>query len=146
MPTQVGGGISWGKKDKYFVGVDVTWKNWSNYKVDNVSDSLSDAYKISIGSSYTPNYMSNKFFSRMTFSLGAKLEQTYLCLEDEHLKQFGVNFGLLFPLKRSKTAFGLVFEYGQLGTTKNNLIKENYYIVSINLRIHERWYQRKKLD
>ena len=147
MPTQIGGGISWGKKDKYFVGIDFTWKNWSNYKFDGVKDPyLSDAYKISVGGNYTPNYMSNKFFSRMTFSLGAKLEQTYLFLEGEQLSQFGMNFGVLFPLKRSKTAFGIVFEYGQLGTTVNNLIKENYFTATVNLRIHERWYQRKKLD
>ena len=147
MPTQIGGGFSWGKKDKYFVGVDFTWKNWSNYKVDGVKDPcLSDAYKISVGGNYTPNYTSNKFFSRMTFSLGAKLEQTYLFLEGEQLNQFGMNFGVLFPLKRSKTAFGIVFEYGQLGTTQHNLIKENYFILTVNLRIHERWYQRKKLD
>ena len=146
MPAQFGGGISWGKKNKYFIGADFTWKNWSSYEVGGVNDSLSDAYKVSIGGNYTPNYMSNRFFSRMTFSLGAKFEQTHLFLEGEHLKQFGINFGLLFPLKRSKTAFGIVFEYGQLGTTQNNLIKENYFTATINLRIHERWYQRKKLD
>ena len=146
MPTQIGGGISWGKKNKYFIGMDVTWKNWSAYSVDKVNDSLSDAYKISVGGNYTPNYTSNKFFSRMTFSLGTKFEQTHLFFENEPLQQFGINFGILFPLKKSKTAFGLVFEYGQFGTTKNNLIKENYFTISINLRIHERWYQRKKLE
>ena len=146
MPTQIGGGVSWGKKDKYFVGVDFTWKNWSNYKTGNVKDSLSDSYKIAIGGSYTPNYMSNKYFSRMTFSLGANIGQTHLFLADEHLNQFGINFGLLFPLKRTKSGFGLVLEYGQMGTTKNNLIKENYFTATINLRLHERWYQRKKLD
>jgi hypothetical protein len=67
-------------------------------------------------------------------------------LEGEHLKKFGVNLGLLFPLKRSKTAFGIIIEYGQLGTTKNNLIKENYFTATINIRIHERWYQRTKLE
>ena len=146
MPTQIGGGISWGKKNKYFVGADFTWTNWSNYSVGGVNDSLSNAYKISIGGNYTPNYSSNKFFPRMTFSLGANVGQSYLFLEGEHLNNFGINFGLLFPLKRSKTAFGLTLEYGQLGTTKNNLIKENYFIGTINVKIHERWYQRKKLD
>ena len=146
MPTQIGGGISWGKKDNYFIGVDFTWKNWSRYKIDNVKDSLSDAYKISIGGSYTPNYMSNKYFSRMTFCLGANVGQTHLFLAGEHLKHFGVNFGLLFPLKKTKSGFGLILEYGQMGTTKNNLIKENYFTATINLRLHERWYQRKKLD
>ena len=146
MPTQIGGGVSWGKKDKYLIGVDFTWKNWSLYKIDNVKDSLSDVYKIAIGGCYTPNYTSNKFFSRMTFSLGANAEQTHLFLAGEHLNRFGINFGLLFPLKKTKSAFGFVFEYGQMGTTKNNLIKENYFTITVNLRIHERWYQRKKLD
>jgi len=142
MPSQIGWGISWGKKDKYFVGVDFTYTNWSH----NVNDSLSDAYKIAVGGNYTPNYTSNKFFSRMTFSLGANAEQTRLFLAGEHLNRFGINLGLLFPLKKTKSAFGFVFEYGQMGTTKNNLIKENYFTATVNLRIHERWYQRKKLD
>jgi len=146
MPTQIGGGISWGKKYKYFVGVDFTWKNWSRYKIDKINDSLSDSYKIAIGGSYTPNYTSNKYFSRMTFTLGANVGQTHLFLAGEHLNQFGINFGVLFPLKKSKSGFGIVLEYGQMGTTKNNLIKENYFSATINLRIHERWYQRTKLD
>ena len=146
MPTQIGGGVSWSKKNKYFIGADFTWKNWSNYEVDNINDSLSNSYKVSIGGCYTPNYTSNKFFPRMTFSLGANIGQSSLFLKGEHLNHFGINFGLLFPLKRSKTAFGFTFEYGQFGTLKNNLIKENYFTATLNVRIHERWYQRKKLD
>jgi hypothetical protein len=146
MPMCIGGGISWSKKNKYYVGIDFTWKNWSHYAIDNVRDSLSDVYRISIGGSYTANHLSNKLLPRMTFSLGANFEQTYLFLEGEHLKRFGINFGFLFPLKRSKTGFGIVLEYGQLGTTEKDLIKENYFTATINIRIHEKWYQRKKLD
>jgi hypothetical protein len=142
----IGGGVSWSKKDKYFVGIDFTWRNWSHYGVDKLKDSLSDTYKVSIGGSYTPNYSSNRLFSRMTFSLGAHFEQTHLFLQGEHLKKFGVNLGLLFPLKRSKTGFGIILEYGQLGTTNYNLIKENYFMATINIRIHEKWYQRTKLE
>jgi hypothetical protein len=146
MPMHIGGGISWSKKNKYFVGIDFTWVNWSRYAVDKVNEGLSDLYKISIGGSYTPNYSSNKLFPRVTISLGANFEQTYLFLEGEHLKRFGINFGLLLPLKRSKTAFGIVLEYGQMGTNKHDLIKENYFTATMNIRIHERWYRRTKLD
>ncbi|MDR1183077.1 MAG: hypothetical protein LBL13_13990 [Bacteroidales bacterium] len=146
MPTSIGGGISWSKKNKYYVGIDFTWKNWSNYAIDKVKDSLSNVYRISIGGSYTSNHLSNKLFPRMTFSLGANFEQTHLFLEGEHINRFGINFGVLFPLKKSKTGFGIVLEYGQLGTTEKELIKENYFTATINIRIHEKWYQRKKLD
>jgi len=144
MPAVIGGGLSWGKKDKYYIGVDFTWENWSKYAVDNVNDSLSDSYKISLGGYITPNHLSAKYFPRMTFSLGANIEQTRLLLDGEQLNRFGINFGFLFPLKRTKTGFGLTLEYGQLGTTK--LIKENYFVATFNVRIHERWYQRRKLD
>jgi len=144
MPTVIGGGLSWGKRDKYYVGVDFTWGNWSQYAIDKVSDSLADSYKLSIGGYFTPNHLSSKYFPRMTFSLGANVEQTRLVLNGEPINRFGVNLGLFFPLKKTKTGFGLSIEYGQLGTTK--LIRENYFVATFNIRIHERWYQRKKLD
>ncbi|MDR0367933.1 MAG: hypothetical protein LBH82_02175, partial [Bacteroidales bacterium] len=144
MPTVAGAGISWSKTNKYFVGLDFTWGNWSKYTIDGSSDSLSDSYKISLGGYVTPNYLSAKYFPRITFSMGANLERTRLMLNGEHINKFGINLGVFFPLKRTKTGLGIAFEYGQLGTTK--LIKENYFMATLNLRIHEKWYQRRKLD
>lgn len=144
MPTIIGAGISWSKKDKYYVGVDFTWENWSKYTIDGNNDSLSDSYKLSFGGCITPNHLSSKYFPRMTFSLGANIEQTRLLLDGKHINKFGINLGMFFPLKRTKTGFGVAFEYGQLGMTK--LIKENYFKATLNVRIHERWYQRRKLD
>lgn len=146
MPQSFGGGISWSKGLQYFIGADFTWTNWANYAVKEVNDSLINSYKIAIGGNYVPNPASSKFFARMTFSLGVKYEQSYLKLNDIPLNGWGVNLGLQFPVKRSKTSFGLVFEYGQMGTTQSELIQENYFKATISLRIHEQWYQRKKLE
>jgi len=148
IPQSIGGGISWSKGLRYFIGADFTWTNWAHYAVDGVSDSLANSYKIALGGNYTPNPTSLKYISRITLSLGANYEQTYLKLNDIQLNKFGVNFGIQFPVlvKRSKTSFGASFEYGQMGTTQSGLIKENYFKATISVRVHEPWYQRRKLD
>lgn len=146
MPQSVGGGISWSKGLNYFIGADFTWTNWANYAVKGINDSLVNSYKITLGGSYTPNPTSSKLISRIIFSLGGNYEQTYLKLNDIQLNKFGMNFGIQFPIKRSKTSFGAIFEYGQMGTTQNGLIKESYFKLIVSIRVHEPWYQRRKLE
>jgi hypothetical protein len=146
MPQSIGGGISWSKGVHYFIGADFTWTNWANYAVKGIKDSLVNSYKIALGGNYTPNPTGSKFISRIILSLGGNYEQTYLKLNDIQLNKFGVNFGVQFPVRRSKTTFGAIFEYGQMGTTQGELIRENYFKIAISVRIHEPWYQRKKLE
>ena len=146
MPQSIGGGISWSKGLKYFIGADFTWTNWASYAVKGINDSLVNSYKIALGGNYTPNPTASKSASRITFSLGGNYEQTYLKLNGNQLNKWGANLGVQFPVKRSKTTFGAIFEYGQFGTTQNGLIKEDYFKITASIRIHELWYQRKKLE
>ena len=146
LPQSVGAGISWSKGLNYFIGADFTWTNWTNYAINGVSDSLVNSYKIALGGNFTPNPIGSKFIARTTFSLGTHYEQSYLKFNGVQLNKFGVNFGIQFPIKRSKTSFGAIFEYGQMGTTQDGLIKESYFKATISIRVHEQWYQRKKLE
>jgi hypothetical protein len=146
MPQSIGGGISWSKGLHYFVGADFSWTNWANYAVKGGTDSLVNSFKISIGGNYMPNPTGSKYLSRMVFSLGANYEQTHLKLNGIPLTKMGVNLGLQFPVRRSKTSFGLVFEYGQMGTTEQGLIKETYFKTTISIRVHEQWYQQRQLE
>lgn len=146
MPLSIGGGLSWIKRDKYFVGIDVKWTNWSKYALDGQNDSLSDALKFSIGANITPQATGKMYFSRVTYSLGVSYELTHLKFNEQQLAKYAISAGLFFPIKRSKTGIGMIFEYGSLGTTSNGLIKEDYFSITLNLRIHERWYQRIKYE
>jgi len=146
MPQSIGAGILWGNGLHYFIGADFTWTNWADYAVNSIKDSLVNSYKVAIGGNYMPNPAGSKFASRMIFSLGVNYEQTYLKLNGIQLNRMGTSLGIQFPVKRSKTSFGVVFEYGQMGTTEAELIKENYFKTTISLRIHEQRYQRKKLE
>ncbi len=147
MPQSAGIGLSWIKPDKFHLEVDFTWTNWSKYKEAGVRDTvLTDSYKFAFGGSFTPKYNSSNYFARITWNVGANYELTRLKFGNTQIERFGINFGVVFPLKKTKTCLGVILEYGQIGTLKNDLIKENYFSVMLNVRLHEKWYQRIKLD
>ena len=147
MPQSIGAGFSWAKSNKFHIEANFTWTNWSQYKDGgNADTTLTDAYKFALGGSITPKYNSSNYLARITFSVGANYELTRLMLINTQIDKFGINFGIVFPLKKSKTCLGVILEYGQLGTTKKDLIQENYFTVMFNVRLHEKWYQRIKLD
>ncbi|MBO4580682.1 MAG: hypothetical protein J5701_00145 [Bacteroidales bacterium] len=146
MPHKINAGISWSKEDKYFIGADFSWANWSRYAVNDISDSLVNSYKIAVGMGITPNANSSNYMARINISWGFNYEITRLNIDNQQIDKFGINIGLSFPMKKSKTNIGLILEYGQAGTLKNDLIKENYFSATVNIRLHEKWYQRLKLE
>jgi hypothetical protein len=145
LPQTLGGGVSW-SSEKYFLGFDFTWTDWSQFEMEESLDTLNDAYKFSLGGSFTPNLTSAKYISKITYSAGYFYEFTSLYLKDRQINKFGINFGFSFPMKKSKTRFNIHFEYGQWGTLQNKLLQERYLLVSFNLALHEKWYQRRILD
>jgi len=40
----------------------------------------------------------------------------------------------------------LVFEYGNIGTTTNNLIQERYFKFTLNATINEKWFMKRKFE
>jgi long-subunit fatty acid transport protein len=48
LPQTIGGGISF-SSEKYFIGFDFSWSEWSNFKMGEIKDTLKDSYKFSLG-------------------------------------------------------------------------------------------------
>ena len=46
----------------------------------------------------------------------------------------------------SNSSLGILFEYGQMGTIQNELLRENYFRFSLHFTLQEKWYQRVKLE
>jgi hypothetical protein len=60
-----------------------------------------------------------------------------------------VSAGFDLPLRTRGLSFyslRLGFEYGQRGTTKNDLIRESYARFILGFSIKETWFFRKQLD
>jgi hypothetical protein len=148
MPHVVGGGISYGYKDRLIAAVDFTWQNWKRFSMNNCNDSLKNNFITELGVQYVPNPTSSKYYNKINFRLGSKFSTGYLYINEKLISEFALSVGFGFPLRtfNTRSSVNIMFEYGRLGTTKEDLILQNYYKLSFNFILQERWYQRRQLE
>jgi long-subunit fatty acid transport protein len=149
IPQSVGGGLSYNFKDKIIVGFDATWQNWTNYKMNGEKDStLRDALLFSAGLQFTPDPTSGKFSKRISLRIGAKYSTGYFSVKGVTISEYAICAGISLPIRTFNTnaSLNIMLEYGQMGTLKNDLIRQDVFKISFNFTLHERWYQRTKLD
>ncbi|MBK3517193.1 hypothetical protein [Carboxylicivirga marina] len=159
LPAKYGFGVAYNIDDLLTITADYSIAKWSESKFPSLSTSTNDPNAFTIGDEqtvafgveYIPNYRSANFYpSRIKYRLGTSYKQEYLITPasagGDHLKDFGITFGMGLPLKRSKTSFNLALEWGQRGSTDNSLIKENYMRFTMNLTLHEYWFMKRKFD
>jgi hypothetical protein len=146
VPFKAGGGVAYGKTNKFMLGLDFEFQNWSSFTQFGQSDSLKNSMKIALGGMYIPNYNSPSFFNRAKYRAGFKYHQSHLDLKNTQLRDISLNVGMGLPLRRSLNNVNIGIEVGQLGTTTNNLIRINYVNIQIGVQFYERWFHRRKLD
>lgn len=148
-PQTLGGGFSYQYRDKWLVTADVTWQDWAHYYLNgNNSGTLQDAITISAGLQYVPNSASTNYLNKIRFRAGFRYCTGQIYVNDRSINDFSVSVGLGFPLKlyNNNSSMGILFEYGQMGTLQNELLRENYFRFSLHFTLQEKWYQRVKLE
>jgi len=156
MPEKIGFGVAYNIDEFMTVTADYSLAKWSdaqfpilaNAASDGGAFTIDDEQKFAFGLEIIPNYRSANFYpSRIKYRLGTSYKKEYLIAPNgEQLTDFGITFGVGLPLKRSKTSFNMAFEWGQRGTTSNNLVKEEYLRFTMNLTLHEYWFMKRKFD
>jgi len=147
IPAQFGLGAVYKKPGSWLVGVDAEWQKWTDSESFGVPDTLQNTLRLALGGEFTPDHTSiSSLFRRMTYRAGTRYEQTYLSVNGSRINEFGISFGVSFPMKKSKTSIDLGFEVGQRGTTKDNLIQENFFNINFGVSIQEHWFYKRKYN
>ncbi len=147
IPTRLGFGAVYKKPGSFLVGADIEWQQWSDYSAFGIADTLQNTLRLAVGGQYIPKHTSiSSLLKRMTYRIGARYEQSYLKVNGNQIDEFGISFGVSFPMKKSKTALDLGFEVGRRGTLKNNLIQENFFNVNFGISIQENWFYKRKYN
>lgn len=151
LPSKLTFGTGIGKKMKWFAGAEFTAqsKNVLGSRFDHLTNvSYETSTGISVGGYYTPNYMSfTNYFSRVTYRGGFKMEKTGLILNGESINDYGLTLGAGLPLGGAiGSNLNVGIEWGKLGTTKANLVQENYFNIFISLSFNDRWFIKRKYE
>ena len=147
LPKYISAGISYNKDKKWLFAADYSMQNWAEYSMFNESDNFVNSMRISGGMQYTPEYNSiTKYYKRMDYRIGASYSNTPLQFEDNQLKEINVSFGFGIPVKKSRTKYNFSCIFGQRGTTENNLIKEQFVRLGLNISYDGIWFVKRKYD
>ncbi|MBC8321675.1 MAG: hypothetical protein H8E34_13230 [Bacteroidetes bacterium] len=145
VPQRLGLGLAVKKEGKWLVGADFEWQNWEEFSVFNVADTLSNSWRISVGGEFTPTHSTiSSLFKRLTYRAGIRYNQSYLNFNGTQINEFGISFGIGFPMMKSKTGIDIGIEIGRRGTTDNNLIQENFANFLLGISIQEHWFHKRK--
>ena len=146
LPRYTNFGLSY-TRDKWLFVFDYSTQNWREYELLGESDSLVNSKRISGGFQFTPDISSvNQFYKRCHYRLGIALNTTPLQINNTQLEDKSISFGLGIPIKKNRSTYDLSIIFGQRGTTNNNLLKENYVRIGLNMSFEGIWFVKQKYN
>ena len=144
-PKGFGGGVTLQKGERWLIGIDFNWSNWEAFRINHVSDSLQNSWNIAVGGCYTPQNTSvSSYLRKMTYRAGFHYDQTFFNFYGQSINKYGMSLGIGLPIPRAMTSINLAVDFGKMGTTKNNLIEESYFNISLGVSIRDRWFVKRK--
>lgn len=148
MPLTLGGGISFVKKDVYEINADFYHQSWSDALFfGEKSPYLTDLNKFAVGAEWIPDkYSIRSYVSRIAYRAGFHYEETYLKFGDQQINDFGISFGVGFPVYRSNTTINVAAEFGRRGTTQDGLVLENYAKLNLSVNLYDLWFIKRRFD
>lgn len=148
MPMTYSIGVHIADSNKWMVGIDYSAMNWNDYKGFGRTDSVADmSYRLGIGGEFTPDAGSiRKYFSRVTYRLGAYYGQDYVYLRNTPMNYYAVTFGFGLPLRRFSDRINTSFEIGKRGSETNGLFSETFFKCTFGISLNDRWFIKSKYD
>ena len=143
IPKSLSFGIGAGQDKKWFFGINYKKSDGGGYKnqlmgLDNVEFKSSQTF--SLGGFYLPKYDSfTNYFNTLTYRFGLRYKRGGLYVNNQQINELGLNFGFGIPLAGISSA-NLGFEIGQRGTSKANLIKENFFSIRLGVSLSDLWF------
>jgi len=143
LPSIYGIGLNYTYDKKISVGIDYSMQAWKDTKFGGDSTLLKNRSKLAIGLEYMPNPMGRKYFDRVRYRAGFNMSNSYFNVNGVNPQNYGITFGMGFPLRNSNTVVNASFEYGKIGSV--SVLREDYFKFTLNAIFNEHWFFKRKL-
>ena len=102
IPAKLGYGVTYEKINKFAVGVEAQFQDFSSFRAFNASSpsgNMGKAFKFSLGGQYIPNAFSlESLLSRSTIRAGIEYERLPFQVNQKNVDDIGINFGTSIPI------------------------------------------------
>lgn len=148
LPSEFGVGLMYEESTKWRAGVNFTSTPWSNYENESRPETLSDAWRVSVGGAYTPNASSiTSFFERAEYRAGFTYAKDPRSIDGEQVTQIALTAGIGMPFvfQRYFSFVNIGLEYGSRGISGS--FKENYIRVKLGLSLNDnQWFIKRRYN
>jgi hypothetical protein len=146
IPSSLTAGFSISRSTNWSAGIEYTAQNWSEYRgiTDDYQQNLGKAWRLSAGGEITPDGLSDKLYKRITYRAGVLYENSPFLINNNELRDFGINFGFSIPTGRS--SLDLAFSTGKRGDRSKNVLEETYFKVYFGITFNDQWFVRRRFD
>lgn len=150
MPIMQTIGFAFEKANKFLVGADFSYAQWSNFRWGAINPGLNDSYTVVVGGQVTPNVNAiSGYFKLVDYRFGLKYNKTFVNINNTSIDQYAVTLGLGLPLAANRLAFYKInfsAEIGIRGRLDNGLVRENYVNLGLGFTINDKWFIKPKFD
>jgi len=157
LPAEYSFGVHFGKSFYWDIGADFVYSDWKNFSNFGVKDSIANtAWRLGVGGEVTPDPLAvnkgkGKYFSTVTYRLGAYYGTDYISMRGKQLNYMGGTIGMSFPFRRSNSNYQMgrvhtALDIGKRGTIENGLAREFYVKFSVALSLNDLWFRKRRLE
>ncbi len=143
LPESYSFGASVILKQKLELAADYKIENWADTKMFGKKQSLYNNRQIAFGAELSPDYNSTKYFKLIKYRAGFHINDSYLSVKDEQLREIGYSIGFGFPL-RKRTIINLSVSYDKRYVPGMDILTEQIIQVHLNLSFRGNWFIRSK--
>ncbi|HTN67902.1 MAG TPA: hypothetical protein VLZ33_00405 [Dysgonamonadaceae bacterium] len=166
LPETFGVGLTYSTAN-LLVGIDGTFERWSTAEYPDDLDGLTkdtrfnDKYSVSLGAEYVVDPMHRNFFRQLRLRGGLYYSNSYanskvydpqtgMNLGEAGYKEYGATIGFGIPFRDIITGrismINLGLGYSLMEPSKEYMIKEEMFKVTLNININELWFLKRRFD
>ncbi len=150
FPSTLRVGLSFGKKDKFTVGVDYVYTDWSNGFIHGSNRGyLTNSRSVLFGAEYVPDKYSNvSLLKRARYRVGGHFANEYLTINGAQIKEYGASLGFATRMRSySLSEATFFFDYTKkTGEFSKGLHNESIYSIGLSLNLYDFWFVKRKYD
>jgi hypothetical protein len=152
LPMKYGLGFTIGRSNRWSIGADFSYQDWSRFSYFNDATDLNGQMNINVGGEWIPDLVSRNYAKRVAYRFGAYYRSTFLSVDGIDIPEYGVTIGAGIPIgffnavaaNFSRINFGIAV--GRRGTQQGNLLEETTFQFRVGVNLNDIWFIKRVVD
>lgn len=147
LPLEIGLGLQTKLNENVYLNIDYTKRFWGATNQTDQSGTFVDEDIIGLGANYIPNKNSTNYWNRLNYRGGLSFDSGSIEINNTRVSHYEATLGVGIPFsKKNNSMLNVGYSYGVQGRVSNNLIQENYHLITINLSLENIWFVKRYID